>query len=171
MDVDRLILSSDRHEGYRLNWDRVTERAMTGQVANAVYFTLMYAQRLLDTPVPADVLAQLRPSRFTVWFVERLAPAERCITGNRLLGPQALRVLHFLLVDHPGARLDGISRVFFPGKSWLAKRYGRADAGAILVYSLWHPIRVAGLGLKATGQLISARLKREVSPMRGNSRA
>lgn len=171
MDLDRLIRASNLPDGLTLDWDRVTRRARTGQVANAVYFTLAYAQRLLDTPAPAYVMAQLRPSWLIAWCVERLAPPERCITGSRLLGPQALRVLHFLLVDRPRDRLAGTFRAFFPGKRWLIKRYGRADAGAILAYGLWHPLRITGLGLKAVWQLVATRLKRETTTLRGSSHA
>lgn len=55
-DVERLV------RGTQINWDLFLRRVRELKVRTAVYFSLWLPYLLIGTPVPAEVLAELRPS-------------------------------------------------------------------------------------------------------------
>ena len=160
LDLDRLI----RH-GPALDWDVIVRRACAYRVRRILYFTLEFTRRLFDSPVPEHVLAALRPPGPVRQAVERLADPLQDPLGRRSLGSQNKFFLHFALLDRWQDRLRGIGRVFFPGREWIAARYGVSRPLEIALYGAWHPLRAGGLGLLALGQLAGR------SRVRGRPRA
>jgi len=58
-------------------WTKLLERAVELDLARPAFYALRYAQRLLDTPVPADALRRSQrgaPPAPIVWLMDRLVP-------------------------------------------------------------------------------------------------
>ena len=78
--------------------------------------------------------------------VARLAP----LGGERLgAGPEqqpgGVRqlLLYAALMERPRDALRMVRGILFPGREWLAVRYGLQGAGQVRCYRLVHPLRVA----------------------------
>ncbi len=59
-DVDRIIRSSD------IDWIKFKDEVEALEVKTAVYLSLLFAQRLLKTPVPEDVINDLAPNKLKI---------------------------------------------------------------------------------------------------------
>jgi hypothetical protein len=153
LDLDRLI-----RNGPALNWDAIVRDATACRVRHCLYFALEFTQRLYGTPIPAPTLSALRPSAAIRGAVEGLADPLRASYGRPRPGPEARRVLLFLLVDRPQDRLREIVRVFFPGRDWIAAQYEARGGARLALCSAWHALRVAGWALAAAGQVARHRL-------------
>jgi hypothetical protein len=75
VDIDDLLRHFGAHEsGF---WERFWSRAMQLDLARPAFYGLRYAQRLLGTPIPADVLRasqSARPPAPVLWLMDRLVP-------------------------------------------------------------------------------------------------
>ncbi len=147
-DVDRLV----RLEAARLDWDMLLVRGRAWRVSDLLSFSLGAATVLLDTPVPADVLARLRPPGWKRGLVSLLAGPR---TMLRPPAPDHLRAnrsrLAYCLMLQPGRtiaraywhNLMGPSRVQ-PSESedrdaGLLRRVGTGLAWTTL--ALWSAVR------------------------------
>jgi hypothetical protein len=155
-DVDRLVRA-----GPGLDWEACVRRARDCRAGNTVYFALLFTQRLFGTPIPPGVLTELRPPALICRWVERMADPVRGLRGELTAGRESQRFLHFLLVDRSADRLRGIVRVFFPGREWVAHRYGAVRPLAVWLRCAWHPLHMMRLALAGVGQLVRRR------PVRG----
>ncbi|MCA9262220.1 MAG: nucleotidyltransferase family protein [Planctomycetales bacterium] len=118
-DVDRVVQATD------VPWDAFVRSAKERQVATATYFSLLIPSLILGTPIPPDVLSELRPSpRKVSWMIGTLRRAG-------LLEPHAPKFgrwqyLRFTaeLYDDPRPLLRGI----WPDRATMEKQYGPANA-------------------------------------------
>ena len=133
-DLDRLV----RREGAALDWPEFVALARASRLAPLVASTLRQATALFDSPVPADVLAEL----------ERAAasPLARLLSGTSVDGKESLAALLAL----PGwrARLRYASAVLFPSPRFMTLEYGltrRGQLGAAYVrragYFTWQGLK------------------------------
>ena len=153
LDLDRLICN-----GPALDWDAIVRDATACRVRHCLYFALEFTRRLYGTPIPAPVLSALQPSAAICRAVEGLADPLRASYGLPRPGPEARRVLLFLLVDRPQDRLREVVRVFFPGRDWIVAEYGARGPARLALCGAWHALRVAGWALAAAGQVVRHRL-------------
>lgn len=61
-DVDRIVRYQD------INWDVFTSNVLRLQLKTAVYFSLYFASKLLETPIPEKVFRSLEP----VWYRKKI---------------------------------------------------------------------------------------------------
>ena len=121
-----------------LDWPEFVALARASRLAPLVASTLRQATALFDSPVPADVLAEL----------ERAAasPLARLLSGTSVDGKESLAALLAL----PGwrARLRYASAVLFPSPRFMTLEYGltrRGQLGAAYVrragYFTWQGLK------------------------------
>ena len=114
-------------EATQPDWDVVVRRAVAGQAASTVYWTLRLAQSLGEAAVPSEVLAELRPSR-PMWLLNRL---ERSFVEAALFRscpyPRILEVLWALGIDPRGSG-HGSRRPWGSDEQFRAEVEGSANA-------------------------------------------
>ncbi len=114
-DVDRIVRRQV------IDWQIFVGRVRRLRVKTAVYFSLAIPVALFDTPVPNEVLEQLKPRAWK----ERLI--SRWIQRAGIFNPQQKKfsrlgyiVFTTLLYDD----LGGLWRGVFPDRQWMQQRYG-----------------------------------------------
>ncbi len=166
VDLDRLTRNVSEAD-----WELVVQRARARRISYALYFSLDFTRRLLRTPIPASTLAALRPPAHVRRLVERLVAPETQLAGRRGLGPQGMRVLHFLLMDQPDAELQGLWRVVFPGRTWLVERYrGTCETAGHRVRRLALPAHVRA-GVAGSAQALATLWRPGAPELRERRRA
>jgi hypothetical protein len=142
VDIDRLVwqVGSDPF------WTRLLERVGRFQVRTVVYGGLLAAHRLLATPVPPEVLAELAPRGARLHLLRRLAPLDRDAdlqeAGKPVTGVRQM-LLYAMLMDRWQDAGRMLWSILFPDPDWLAARYGLNGRGRARLYRLVHPFRVA----------------------------
>jgi hypothetical protein len=150
VDVDRAVVHFAD-----LNWDRFLRRAHDFEVRAPTYFGLRFARDLMQTPVPDQVLAALRPAALRRWGVGRLAGPERTLQGDPSPLPGSSRyLLHLALIDGPPGILRLARFLVLPGDDWLVIRYGLTRGADIRLARLWHPLRMALIWLSVLVQAL-----------------
>ncbi len=142
VDLNRLVY----HAGSDPLWTRLIERARRFRIKTTVYWGLMAAHGLLQTPVPMDVLGELAPQSVRLHLLRRLAPLDRETVlqrGTEL--PTGVRqvLLYATLADRLQGAWRMLRSILFPDLEWLAVRYTLEGKGQARLYRLIHPFRVA----------------------------
>ena len=126
-------------EGDTLDWRALLGRAARWRVRHALFFVLLGARSLFEAPMPAAVLAALRP------FGPRaglLGAIVRRSDEGRLLRLEHLVTL--LLLDR-GRDLGGALRhALWPSAGWMRARYGIEGASRPALYRA-HARRLGGV--------------------------
>jgi len=132
-DVDRIARRQT------INWQLFTERVIKLQVKTAVYFSLAIPKMIFGTPIPDEVLRQIRPARWKEQLISRwLERAGIFNPDERKFSPPAYIAFTSLLYDDQ----SGLWRGVFPDRAWMHERYG-FDNDLLLPY--YHVRRVANL--------------------------
>ena len=142
VDIDRVVA----HAGADFSWASFTERVEQFGVRTPVAYGLLTACRLLETPVPPDVLEELRPSTLRLGLLRRLAPVEcsgpLAKPGRGTSGVRRM-LLFTLLVDRVWDAVRMVGRILFPDREWLATRYGLESEGRLFLHRLLHLLKLA----------------------------
>jgi hypothetical protein len=142
VDIDRLICE----DGSDLFWTRLLERVRRFRVKTTVYWGLMAAHNLLETPVPAEVLAELAPQGVRLHLLRRVAPLDEEVVLQRAVRPPTgVRqvLLYAVLVDRLRDAWRMLWSILFPDLEWLVVRYGLEGKGQARLYRPVHLFRVA----------------------------
>lgn len=140
-DLDWIV----RRAGSDLSWTRLLHRAARFRVRTTVYYGLLGVARMLSTPVPEEVLADLCPSPWRLWLLQHLAPLNSAAFLARGAGrPSGIHqlLLYAALADRSRDLAGVVKAVLFPSREWLAVRYALDDVGDVRFYRLSHPLRV-----------------------------
>lgn len=107
-----------RTPGFDASFARVASDA---RAATCCYWTLRYAQRLLDVPVPADLLAALRPPG-AEWLLDLLERHFATVAGLTPVTCPSVQVDRGMwsLAVLPGWSGLGAKRPWLAGEDWLA---------------------------------------------------
>jgi hypothetical protein len=151
-DVARLLAQ----EAAALDWARLLARATRWRVRHALFFVLRGARARFDAPVPAEVLAALRPTGPRAALLDAI---ERRSDAARLLRLEHLVTL--LLVDRGRDVCDALGRAVWPSAGWMRARYGMTAASRSALYRA-HARRLGGVVGSAAGAL----LRRGAHPLR-----
>jgi len=147
LDVDWWIR---RHEP-PLDWERLLRRATDFRVRMPVLVCLQMARDIYETPVPANVLADLHTPAWRLTAVRRMAHTQ--LEPMPLpVGRRARYLLQLLLVDDVQSLATMLKYIFFPGRRWLKLRYTLRSPAQSVAYLVLHPVRVLGLGLASLWQ-------------------
>ncbi|HSN74435.1 MAG TPA: nucleotidyltransferase family protein [Anaerolineae bacterium] len=151
-DIQRLL----EHEQPFL-WERFVARARQFRLTAICYFVLDALASMPDVPIPAGVLAALRPPRWQRWLVPAIADARRGLAGQLVYNVSRDRLLHLALADRPADVPRLMVWLFFPGPRWLAERYRLPGRLRPYLACLWHPGVVLAQGAAAVWALAAAR--------------
>jgi hypothetical protein len=141
VDIDRLVCEA----GSDPLWTRLIERARRFRIKTVVYWGLMAAHDLLETPVPAEVLGELAPHGVRLHLLRRLAPLDHevVLQGARKLPTGARQVLLYAtLADRLQDAWRMLWSIIFPDLEWLTVRYALEGKGHARLYRLVHAFRV-----------------------------
>jgi hypothetical protein len=104
-------------------WDVLVASARAWNLQTVTWTVLTLAQRLLGTPIPSEVLANLAPSTTQQQMIRRL-DLERIILEAHPADYQLRRyAVQIALTDHPVDSLRLMGRALFPDSAWLRARY------------------------------------------------
>jgi len=138
-DVDRIVTRQ------RVDWAKFIQRVTALQVKTAAFWSLSIPAQVFQTPIPEEVLDQLRPpawKRGVVRMFFRKAhlfdPNKRKFSRLGFIGFTA-----FLYDD-----MRGLWRGMFPSRSWMRQRYGKCGL-----------VRLASLYLIRLWELTTGRLQ------------
>jgi hypothetical protein len=124
-DVDRIV------RGTAINWASFVRSAERLEVRTAVYLSLAIPAELLSTPVPAPVLAQLRPrSRKEVALRKSIAVAGLFHPRARKFGNGAYVRFVAMLYDNR----SGLLRAIVPDSAWMKRQYRFKSSALLPVY-------------------------------------
>lgn len=124
LDVDRIVHAQS------LNWDLLVGRVLHHKVKVPVYFSLRMAAELLGTPIPGDVLQDLRPPRWREELLTRwIQKAGVYRPDDRKFGKVEFIAFNTSLFDD----VTGLLRAIFPERKWMEDRYKRSSP-ALLPY-------------------------------------
>jgi hypothetical protein len=136
LDVDRIV------HFQKIDWDVFVKRVKALKVKTPVYFSLAIPRSIFDTPIPDDVLRELRPS---VWKEKLIIHWLRRVglfnPNEKKFGRIGYIVFNALLYDD----ILGLLRGIFPEKKWMMERYNISNKFLLPYY---HVKRLLNLALK-----------------------
>ncbi len=113
-DVDRIV------KFQKIDWQLFTQRAKQLQVKTAVYFSLAIPKELFATPIPEEVLRELRPSFWKRWLINKwLDKIGLFNPDERKFGKIGYIIFNCLLYDSFFDLLKGI----LPSREWMKEHY------------------------------------------------
>ena len=104
VDIDRVIAATIA-SGDRIDWDYVVRQARYGGLQTVVGLALQLSRRLLDAPIPPDVVRDLEVRRIARFHIALLRPEAYVVTQQAFRSSVARRALHLWLM--PGWRSRG----------------------------------------------------------------
>jgi hypothetical protein len=113
-DVERIV------SGVHIDWSLFLERVKQFKVRTVVYFSLAIPARLFGTPVPEEVLAELKPPEWKsrlIW--SRLQKAGFFYPARKKFTNLEYMLLGMLLYDD----MAGVWKAAFPSSQWMKSRY------------------------------------------------
>lgn len=135
VDLDRTIRAE------ALDWPAFVELVQRVRLASATYFTLDMCVRLLNTPVPSQVLQALQPPAWRRRLVARMLDRE-AIVQRQPTSARRRYLLRLLFVDRLRDVVRLVFRTFFPERDWLVARYEPSGRWSHVGHRLRHPFRV-----------------------------
>jgi hypothetical protein len=129
-------------ESASLDWRGVVACARAWRLSTVVWAMLDLTRRLLDTPIPDDVLNALAPSSGRRRAIQRLQ-LDRMLIEMRSAGYHRRRFwIQLLLIDRLRDMARLIGRGLFPEDAWLCARYGAGTGASLWRARLLHPWRL-----------------------------
>ena len=103
-----------------LDWGLFIQRVKALQVKTAVYFSLAIPHALFGTPIPDEVLDQLKPATWKKWLITRwLNRAGLFNPDEKKFSKIGYIIFTALLYDD----FSGLWRGIFPDRNWMSERY------------------------------------------------
>ncbi len=149
VDMDNVIRANTKDNADPF-WARFVERATRFRVRTVAAYSLAASRRLVDTPVPDAVFQALAPDRLWLAALRRhglhaLVPLDAETALQDSPKPPGIRqtALYVALMDRPSDVGGMVRAILFPGREWLAVRYGLTTLAQIRRHRFTHPFRVA----------------------------
>jgi hypothetical protein len=100
-----------------LEWDQIVSFAGRWRLRGLIYLAWLMAAHLVGAPVPAEVLAEVRPSNLPIRVLERLLPRADVVRfeGYR---PHPINLATVLVHDDPSQRIVLAARAPFAAPGW-----------------------------------------------------
>jgi hypothetical protein len=135
-DVDRIARRQP------VDWQLFLKRVHKLQVKTAVYFSLAIPQMLFDTPIPEDVLREIKPTRRKEQLIARWLQRAGIFNPDeqKFSSPGYIAFTSLLYDD-----LSGLRRALLPDSEWMHERYGFSNK---LLLPYYHVRRMADLAFK-----------------------
>jgi hypothetical protein len=124
------------------DWDAVADRAQAWRLATMLWTTLSLAVQLWGAPVPASVLAALRPGPARRRAIAALDLANTVLAMRPGAYSYRRFVIQMLLTDRLRDAWRLVWRALFPEADWLCARYGVETPAAVWRERMMHPLRL-----------------------------
>ena len=152
VDIDRVIAAAVA-SGADVDWNYVARQARHGGHQTVVGLALQLTRRLLDTPVPSEVLRDFDMERIARFHVALLRPEAYVLTQQGFRSTVARRALHLWLVPGWRSRMRWARRVVGGSTNPMAHVYS-ARRGVVIsqtfrarVVRSWSLLKVAAYHL------------------------
>lgn len=116
-----------------VNWPVFVEMVKRFDAATRVYFSLLIPKELFETPVPDEVLTQLRPPAWKEKAITQM------INKAGLFNPHEQKFTRWQYILFNSLLYDdfyGLWRGVFPDKTWMQERYGFQHGWQLPYYHL-----------------------------------
>jgi hypothetical protein len=160
-----LILLVQRH-GERLNWQRLIATVQVEEAQVPVYYTLYFLERKFGVRVPTHVMEKLRPRLLRRWLHDWYMPPEKILSFQPTSRPDFSfyfiplykRMLPDLLVmGRRREKINYLLHLLVPPGDWLQFYYHFQDRRWLPLHYLLHPLRLFGVYVRETIQLVVTR--------------
>ncbi|MEW5985755.1 MAG: nucleotidyltransferase family protein [Chloroflexota bacterium] len=141
LDVDRLLRRHRREPGF---WELFVAQVRAARASHTSYFCLLLAQRLLGTPLPAEVMAELAPPAWKRRLFDEHFTTADVMNRTRAFYDSRRAWWRLLTIERPADLLLGPLQALFPGPRYLANYYRTQSTGRLIAYTLWHPFHTLG---------------------------
>jgi hypothetical protein len=134
-----------RHYSAETDWPLLEQQTVRDGLHGPVYCGLSLAKRLLDAPVPGEVLERLRPLEFSS-FMEELILTRRVLNTTRSLASELVPAGSEYSLS---GLMQGIIRRLIPSRTYLSERYGDAALSKHPTRSYlrrWHQAAALSMG-------------------------
>lgn len=113
-DVDRIVKNQP------IDWNLFLKNTVALQVKTAVYFSLLIPKELFNTPIPDEVLVQLKPPLWKEKIINNwLQKISLFNPDERKFGRLDYILFNILLYDD----LNVLWKAVFPDRIWMKKKY------------------------------------------------
>lgn len=136
LDVERVVKLN------KIDWDIFEKKVNDVGVKTAVYYSLLIPSQLFGTPVPKEILQQLKPNIFKDLMIsyylkkaKLLHPVEKKFARLNFI------VFQFLLYDE----ITDIFKVILPSISWLKAKYEFRNNMLIPIFVFTRILDLAGI--------------------------
>jgi hypothetical protein len=161
VDLDRVIRC---HGASAEFWAEFSYRAKQAGARDVSCFCLIWARRLLNTPIPAGASAVLEPP---TWkrrsFATRIERAD-IVNRKDVLYDHRRIWWRLLTTDHLMRMVVAPTRSLFPGWEYLASYYGVETRWRLAGYALWYPFHALGRALRRRLELRRKQMQRPSIP-------
>jgi hypothetical protein len=145
-DIDSVI----NHYCSSIDWNKFIRRCRICSLEIPVYYTLQLVCERLGTPVPKEVLEQLKPSG-SKFLLKKIF---KTVIYQKKMIFLVDYLMPILVCKGLNNKLKLISAYFFPPKESLSIRYDIADSRMYFLYYLIRPFTLIGKGLTGLGNLV-----------------
>ena len=143
-----------------LNWQFLLEKTKESRITSMMYYTLWYAQQLLEAPVPEHVFKKLMPSWWRKSMLDALLSRAVYPDDSNSLSRGRKYFLQILMSDRLIDVFLVLWTVMFPSSEWLAYYYGRPRAKKLY---LSHLINLSTILLAGTRDILKLSSKKSNS--------
>jgi len=112
-DIDEAV----NHYGERLDWERLKKESLKFNLSRMVYLSLYFTAKFLETKIPEDVLAKLKPERFSLG--ERIFM--NSISNNKRF-PGLSYLVHLAMNNGFLRKINFLEKTLFPPPQIMAQR-------------------------------------------------
>jgi len=151
------VIKSKKNE---LNWQSLVQKAKESRITSIMYYTLWYAQQLLEAPVPEHVLKKLMPSWWRKSMLDALLSKAVYPDDSNSLSRTRKYFLQILMADRLIDVFLVLWTVMFPSSEWLAYYYGRPKAKKLYIS---HLINLSTIFLAGTRDILKLSSKKSNS--------
>lgn len=137
-DVDRVIREC------KLDWDEFVHKVTLLEVKSAIFFSLQLSADLLKTPVPEEVLINLKPSRWKVFMIFSWLYRVGLFDPD---GKKWSKIGYIVFVSFLYDSFGGFIRSVFPESTWMKQKYDFTNS---LLLPYFHIYRLINLVSKRT---------------------
>ena len=139
LDVERIVSNCE------INWSLFLEKVKKAHTKTAAYYSLYIPVVLFGTPVPQNVLDELRPSK------SKQNKIEKMLSEAGFLHPKERKFSRVSFLLFQTALYDGISDMWhtlYPNSKWLKARYNFSNSLMIPYYIFLRALDLVGIRKK-----------------------
>lgn len=138
-----------QHSAY-INWQQLVSITGEEDAQVLVHYSLHFLEKLLDIPVPPEVLSALKPDPFRRWAHNVFLPEKKVLSMQPMPRPDfsfyfrpfLKRLLPDMLVmGRRPEKMQYLLRLLAPPREWLIDHYSLDASGNILIHYLLHPLK------------------------------